>query len=571
MSRNTVNNHKGKDGSMERLSIVSITLMALIGLAGALHAAESETFSGTAARTGTYKRPLLLVDGKRYELKPSAKADTSVAETLAKFSSGDTGTYVIKGTRDAVNNGEGILVDSITPADKPLPAAGAPAPGTNAAQGAAPPAAAQAAPAVDSKVVTVGDRKYTVYNYDDLATRNHTVVIPEGLKTVRGLLVNACYAGGDSRNDWKICEYYRQFMHLHGFAYVGCTSTAGSPRSVPKTDDTPATRHRGIFQAFEDSMQVIATASRHPELVNAPYVGVGFSAGGGFAFYLMVYAPDKTIAAVSYAAPYIFKRRLTSPPSPAVLNVPSICITGELEHFNAPFAPGVDPSTASARIDEVFLPYRPKGAKYAWMERQGIGHAYDENRQDVLGMPLLDAAVRARYPKDGDVTKGPIKLLPIDPATGWIADNTTWKSGLTKIYPARQFKGDLGHSSWLLNEDLAFIYRAYSTYDKPLTITEPGNCWPTVPALNPGASAPIVVDASRFPNWKKLEFYDGAKKLAEITQGPTQFTAKNLTPGYHVFSVLATDAHGTVRTADPKMVVVRNLSAASGRQQTGRP
>jgi predicted esterase len=418
-------------------------------------------------------------------------------------------------------------------------------------------AAPQVTPAATSSVVTVGADRYLVCNYDDLATRNHTVVIPEGLKTVRGLLVNACYAGGDSRNDWKICEYYRQFMHLHGFAYVGCTATAGSPRSAPKTEDTPYARHRGIFQAFTDSMQVIATASRHPELVNAPYAGVGFSAGGGFALNLMVFDPDKTISAASYSAPYMFKRRLTSPPSDAVLSVPSICITGESEHFNAPFAPGVDPSTAPARIDEVFLPYRPKGAEYAWMERQGLGHEYDQNRQDVLGMPLLDAAVRARYPKDGDPTKGPIKLLPIDPSTGWIADNTTWKSGLTKIYPAKDFKGDLGHSSWLQNEDLAFIYRSYSTCDKPLTITSPGNCWPTVPPLDAGASAPIIVDASKFPNWKTMAFYDGAKKLAEITRGPTQFTATNLTPGYHVFSVLATDGQGTVRTADPKMVVVR--------------
>jgi hypothetical protein len=243
--------------------------------------------------------------------------------------------------------------------------------------------------------------------------------------------------------------------------------------------------------------------------------------------------------------------------SDALLRVPSISITGEKEGFNAPPAPGVDPSTGPARIDEVFAPYRPKGGQFAWLERQGLGHAYDENRQDVLGMPLLDAAVRARYPNDGDVTKGPIKLVDIDPSTGWIADNTTWKSGLTKIYPAREFKGDLGHSSWLQNEDLAFMYRAYSTYDKPLTITSPGNCWPTMPALAPGASVPIVVDASKFPNWKKMAFYDGAKKLGEITQGPTQLTATNLTPGYHVFSVLATDDHGNVRTADPKMVVVR--------------
>ena len=212
---------------------------------------------------------------------------------------------------------------------------------------------------------------------------------------------------------------------------------------------------------------------------------------------------------------------------------------------------------AATKFEEVFLPNRPLGGQLAWMERQGIGHEYAENRQDLLVMPLLDLAVRTRYPKDGDPTKGSIKLLSIDPATGWVADNTTWKSGLTRIVPATQFKGDLGHSSWLQNEGIAFIYRAYATYNNPLIITSPGPCGPGTPALAAGSNVPITVNAREFPDWKKLVFHDGAKKLAEITQGPTQFTATNLTPGYHVFSVLGTDAQETVRSSDPVMVIVR--------------
>ena len=51
---------------------------------------------------------------------------------------------------------------------------------------------------------------------------------------------------------------------------------------------------------------------------------------------------------------------------------------------------------------------------------------------------------------------------------------------------------------------------------------------------------------------------DGAKKLGEITNGSApRFTATDLTPGYHVFSILATDDKGNVRTADPKLVIVK--------------
>ena len=138
-----------------------------------------------------------------------------------------------------------------------------------------------------------------------------------------------------------------------------------------------------------------------------------------------------------------------------------------------------------------------------------------------------------------------------------MADNTTWKSGLTKIVPATQFKGDLGRSSWLQNEDIAFIYRAYATHNNPLTITSPSPCGPGTPSVDPGSNIPITVDAGKLPNWKKLEFYDGSKKLGTVTVAPPQFTATNLTPGYHVFSVLGMDAAGEIRTSNPVMVVVR--------------
>jgi hypothetical protein len=68
---------------------------------------------------------------------------------------------------------------------------------------------------------------------------------------------------------------------------------------------------------------------------------------------------------------------------------------------------------------------------------------------------------------------------------------------------------------------------------------------------------PRLVQADS-PGWIKLAFFDGAKKLERIgLVETTLFTATNLSPGYHVFSVLGTNAEGRVRTSDPVMVVVR--------------
>jgi hypothetical protein len=158
-----------------------------------------------------------------------------------------------------------------------------------------------------------------------------------------------------------------------------------------------------------------------------------------------------------------------------------------------------------------------------------------------------------------------VKLKAVDPRSGWIADNTTWKSGLTAITPTKDFKGDLARSSWLLNEDLAFIYRAYATCNRPLTITSPRNMSSNARDLvwDAGSSVTIVVDDSRFAGWKKLSLYDGAKKVAELAKGPAKFIVKDLKPGYHAFSVLGTDNKSNRRPSNPMLVVVRKLDTTS--------
>lgn len=382
--------------------------------------------------------------------------------------------------------------------------------------------------AVGLQAADQDSRKYKSFDYTE-AGKSVRLTIPEGLKVVRGILVVAPFSGGDTRDFYREA-WYREFMHLHEFAFLGAVSFNSRPESVA---------------VMQNALKQFAADSQHPELVHAPYVATGFSAGGGFASRLLVEVPDKVIASVIVCS----RLNLTgTSPTAAHLGTPVLVINGELERDKG------EAGGMAAVVEPILAEYRPKGALWGWMAVPGIGHERDG--QEVLAMPMLDAAVRLRYPATGDVQKGSVKLKSIEPETGWVADNTTWQSGLTAIAPARDFKGRIAKSSWLLNEDIAFIYRAYSTCDRPLKITSPRN--DRNEATDAGASVTLKVDDSRFSDWTRLELYDGAAKVMELTKKPAEFKIDNLKPGYHAYSVLGTDAKSKTRPSDPVLVVVRS-------------
>src|SRR5262249_36035568 len=119
------------------------------------------------------------------------------------------------------------------------------------------------------------------------------LVVPEGLAVVRGILVVGPYAGGDSR-DYHEQVWYREFLNLHGFAFLGAKDF-----------------YLHDYTVMQAALKQLAADSQHPELVNAPYAATGFSAGGGYTRLLMKADPDKVIAGVVVGSTLKLRGELT--------------------------------------------------------------------------------------------------------------------------------------------------------------------------------------------------------------------------------------------------------------------
>ena len=292
--------------------------------------------------------------------------------------------------------------------------------------------------------------------------------------------------------------------------------------------------HAGSVTVLVHALERFAADSGHAELVNAPFVVYGFSAGGGFANRLLNTLPERVIA----SAPLSSAMRMDIPP--AAREVPVCMFSGDQEDRLVPL------------LTETMQTQRSLGGHWAWAMVEGQGHR--ESDQAALAIPFLDRCIRLRYPAEADPARGPVVLKALPLSSGWLADNASWRSGLTKIAPYTDPGANAAATSWLPDEDTAFIYRAYATYTPSLKLTNPpsGAAW----VLNPGASLAVTVDDSACPGWQTMALYNGARKLAEITQGPARFPVTNLQPGVYAYLVMATYPNGVQQVSHPALVVV---------------
>ncbi len=299
----------------------------------------------------------------------------------------------------------------------------------------------------------------------------YTVWIPQGVKTLRGVIVHQHGCGEGSCKSGQTGAF-----DLHWQALAKRHDCALLSPSYEQPDKAECQMwcdpRNGSDAAFQKALGDLGRASGHPELATAPWALWGHSGGGHWAGGMTLLHPERVAAVwLRSGVPFL----ATNPDRPTIkphvitegsLGVPILCDPGTKEGVTV--KEGRFASVWPANV-AFFTAMRAKGAL--------IGVAVDPltahecGNQRYLAIPWLDACLSARLPKrPGD----PLRPMPTEGI--WLADLLA-----IKALPAAQFKGDPAKAVWLPNEKVAKAWMQYVTDTKVADTTPP-----------PAPAAPVV-------------------------------------------------------------------------------
>jgi hypothetical protein len=199
-----------------------------------------------------------------------------------------------------------------------------------------------------------------------------------------------------------------------------------------------------------------------------------------------------------------------------------------------------------ASIHRLFDDNRPEGALWSVEFEEGEGHSFERS------VPLF--LLHFQHALDQRLPVGAATIGPVDSRHAWLADNSTWHDGIAKIFPAAGFAGDARHLSWLLDADVAAVYRGVATYGNPLVLARTAGH-----SVAYFADEPVVVECTDFGEgeWRSVGLYDGAQRVATLAREKPRVTLGAQKLGVHAGVLVGERADGSQRTSWPVAWVVR--------------
>lgn len=370
--------------------------------------------------------------------------------------------------------------------------------------------------------------------------------VPPGVSPIKGVFISGHGGGSGDSRDFARDENLRALAMRLGFAVAGIHNFPG--RQV-YSEGAPV-----FFRALGEFSRL----GHHPEITHLPFVIYGSSNGGATTYGFVNYAPERAICFVANVS----AGSVPEIPVDAALRVPGIFIMGKFDALVG--------DRGIRRTEKLMEHARSKGALWSWaLELKG----HEDGASFDIYMKLVEQAVAARYPQSGDPSAGPVKLKMLREESGWLVDQGSWGSGLTYTESYENYQGSREEAGWVLNREIAYVYRSLATHHNPLTVkvrefdrtynphTDPGTMFSLGgPVANPGEELTLVCETAGFPDWQKLEFFNGSVKLGEVSAPGTASIKHVLDPSSKVYclTVLATDARGVQGTCNPMHFFVRD-------------
>jgi hypothetical protein len=191
----------------------------------------------------------------------------------------------------------------------------------------------------------------------------------------------------------------------------------------------------GEFNGIPEALVKLAAASNHPEIANAPLVGIGHSHGGDYWNWFTACHPERMAVVFVHASGGVNYNA-------ASLKVPVLYELGTRDLIE----------NGSGKPRAGMFVNRGKGAIMALVLGEGEGH--DQVTAASLNMiiDLIEAIFKLRVPANADGAEGPVRLNEIDEATGgyWLGDLYS-----KEIAPYGMFTGNKALTAFLPSEEIA--------------------------------------------------------------------------------------------------------------------
>ncbi len=289
--------------------------------------------------------------------------------------------------------------------------------------------------------------------------------VPESAETVRGVLILDGWPW-DAR--WQeACRYWK-------FAILRINSDKYGSTLPDDPNYAPLAEGNIKASAVKKGLAELARRTGHPEIVHVPIVSSGFSRYSQPAASYQAAFPGRALC-------FINGHSGGGNPGPddrrgqlLWRQTPSIGLQCEWENI---FSGG----DKTRLLDHWWR--RPKGNLAAAAIFWRVYH--DPKTFADLGIVFIDQVIRARISANWDPRTGPCKLKPVRFEAGWLGSHAGWRVPVEKVLgtfnesahiaPAAEFEGDRERASWLISEELAWAWRAFSSRYPKARIVAPGH------------------------------------------------------------------------------------------------